>query len=100
MTAYIFRRLLLMIPTLLGILLINFVIIQAAPGGPVEQMVVQLTTPGAHGAGDRFSGGGDMGASMNTTSGGGANAYRGTQGIDPDVLAEIIRQYGCDKLAP
>ncbi len=101
MTGYILRRLLLMIPTLLGILLINFVIVQAAPGGPVEQLVVQLTTPGAHGGGDRISGAGDMSASgMNTTSGNNLNAYRGAQGIDPELLAEIKKQYGFDKPAP
>lgn len=101
MTGYILRRLLLMIPTLLGILLINFVIVQAAPGGPVEQLVVQLTTPGAHGAGDRISGAGDMSASaMTTTSGNSMNAYRGAQGIDPELLAEIKKQYGFDKPAP
>ena len=102
MTGYILRRLLLMIPTLLGILLINFAIVQAAPGGPVEQMIVKLTTPGGgSAAGDRLSGGADMSAaSVTTTSGGGANAYRGAQGIDPELIAEIKKQYGFDKPAP
>lgn len=101
MTGYILRRLLLMIPTLLGILLINFVIVQAAPGGPVEQLVVQLTTPGAHGAGDRISGAGDMSSSaVSTTTPAPAGGYRGAQGIDPELLAEIKKQYGFDKPAP
>lgn len=56
MLAYIFRRLLLIIPTLFGILLINFVIIQAAPGGPVEQMIAKLE--GFEGATSRIAGGG------------------------------------------
>lgn len=101
MTGYILRRLLLMIPTLLGILLINFVIIQAAPGGPVEQMIVKLTTPGAHGGTDRLSSGGDMSAAaVTTTNTGGATGYRGAQGIDPELIAEIKKQYGFDKPAP
>ena len=101
MTGYILRRLLLMIPTLLGILLINFIIIQAAPGGPVEQLIIKLTTPGAGGASDRIGGAGDMGASMNSTAGNAAaSGYRGAQGIDPDLIAEIKKQYGFDKPAP
>jgi len=102
MTGYILRRLLLMIPTLLGILLINFAIVQAAPGGPVEQMIVKLTTPGGgSAAGDRLSGGADMSAAtVTTTSAGGAAAYRGAQGIDPELIAEIKKQYGFDKPAP
>lgn len=98
MMGYVLRRLLLMIPTLLGIMLINFIIVQAAPGGPVEQMIVQLTTPGLHGAGDRIGRGGDMStAAITTTSGG--SAYRGAAGIDADLLADIKKQYGFDKPA-
>ena len=99
MSGYILRRLLLMIPTLLGILLINFIIVQAAPGGPVEQMIVKLTTPGAHGASDRVGGAGDMGAASVTTTSGSGAAYRGAQGIDPELLADIKKQYGFDKPA-
>ncbi len=92
MLAYIVRRLLLIIPTLLGILLINFIIIQAAPGGPVEQMIAKLegfdaATGGATG---RVSGGGSEVAAA------GSN-YRGGQGLDPDLVAEIERMYGFDK---
>lgn len=96
MTGYILRRLLLMVPTLFGILLINFAIIQAAPGGPVEQMVAKLTNPSAGGASERMSGGGDLGASSASMQQG-QNAYRGTQGIDPELLVEIEKQYGFDK---
>lgn len=97
MTGYILRRLLLMIPTLFGILLINFAIIQAAPGGPVEQMVAKLTNPNAGGASERMSGGGDLGASAASMQQQGTAGYRGAQGIDPELLKEIQKQYGFDK---
>ncbi|MEM6603956.1 MAG: microcin ABC transporter permease, partial [Pseudomonadota bacterium] len=63
MISYILRRLFLMIPTLLGILLINFVIVQFAPGGPVEQVIAELSGHGS-GATSRFSGGGMDGAAL------------------------------------
>lgn len=91
MLAYIVRRLLLIIPTLFGILLINFIIIQAAPGGPVEQMIAKLE--GFDGATSRIAGGG---AEVSVA---GSN-YRGAQGLDPDLVAEIERMYGFDKSAP
>lgn len=90
MLAYIIRRLLLIIPTLFGILLINFLIIQAAPGGPVEQMIANLE--GFEGATSRISG------SMHSEVASGSN-YRGAQGLDPDIIAEIERMYGFDKPA-
>ncbi|MGY4534866.1 microcin C transport system permease protein [Pseudomonas sp. TE3786] len=91
MLAYILRRLLLIIPTLLGILLLNFVIIQAAPGGPVEQMIAKLE--GFEGATSRISGGG---AEVSVA---GSN-YRGAQGLDPELVKEIEKMYGFDKPAP
>ena len=91
MLAYIFRRLLLIIPTLFGILLINFIIIQAAPGGPVEQMIAKLE--GFDCATSRIAGGG---AEVSVA---GSN-YRGAQGLDPELVAEIERMYGFDKSAP
>ncbi len=91
MLAYIVRRLLLIIPTLFGILLINFIIIQAAPGGPVEQMIAKLE--GFEGATSRIAGGGAEVAVA------GAN-YRGAQGLDPELIAEIERLYGFDKRPP
>ena len=100
MMGYIARRLLLMIPTLLGILLINFIIIQAAPGGPVEQLIVKLTTPGAGAAGDRMGAGGDMGSTASTATSANQAGYRGAQGIDPALIADIKKQYGFDKPAP
>ncbi|MGE8385186.1 MAG: microcin ABC transporter permease, partial [Pseudomonas putida] len=74
MLAYILRRLLLIIPTLFGILVINFIIVQAAPGGPVEQMIAKLE--GFEGATSRIAGGG---AEVSVA---GSN-YRGAQGLDP-----------------
>ena len=91
MLAYIFRRLLLIIPTLFGILLINFIIIQAAPGGPVEQMIAKLE--GFDGATSRIAGGGSE------VSVAGSN-YRGAQGLDPELIKEIEKMYGFDKSAP
>ncbi|WP_342242936.1 microcin C ABC transporter permease YejB [Pseudomonas sp. OTU5201] len=95
MLAYILRRLLLIIPTLFGILLINFIIIQAAPGGPVEQMIAKLEgfDAAAGGATGRISGGGSEVATA------GSN-YRGAQGLDPELVAEIEKMYGFDKPAP
>lgn len=97
MIGYIVRRLLLMIPTLIGILVINFAIVQAAPGGPVEQLIVTLTTPGAGATADRIGSGGDLSASSTTTTSGGSSGYRGAQGLDPDLIADIKKQYGFDK---
>ena len=102
MTAYILRRLLLIIPTLFGIMVINFAIVQAAPGGPVENLVVQLTTPGhTGGALDRVGGASsDLGGAAVGSAQQGAQPmsdYRGAQGIDPELLAEIEKMYGFDK---
>ena len=89
MTTYILRRLLLMIPTLFGIMVINFLIVQSAPGGPVEQMIFQLENH--QGAGSVLGGsGGDF------ASGGNAQ-YRGSQGLAPEVIAKIEALYGFDK---
>lgn len=97
MLHYIIRRLLLIIPTIFGIMLLNFVIVQAAPGGPVEQMIAQLSGRGGD-ATSRFSG---VGASEVQTRLGGINdtAYRGAQGLDPEIIEEINKIYGFDKPA-
>ncbi len=81
MLAYIFKRLLLMVPTLLGVLLMTFVVIQFVPGGPVEQMVAQLQGRDTGGEGAAAAGGG----------------YRGRQGVDAARIAEIKTLYGFDK---
>ncbi len=95
MTAYILRRLLLMIPTMIGIMGISFIVIQFAPGGPVEQVIAQLSGQ-ADGADARLSGGGDMlGQSAGAEEGG--SRYRGAQGLDPELIAKLEKQFGFDK---
>ena len=101
MTAYILRRILLMIPTLFGIILLNFLIVQIAPGGPVEQMIAKLQGMNVS-ATERISGGGqDTGLSaqmqqqMNGSSG--AGKYRGAQGLDPEFVKSLEKQFGFDK---
>jgi microcin C transport system permease protein len=96
MTAYIFRRLLLMIPTLLGIMLLNFVIVQAAPGGPVEKMLADIQGLDSD-VQARLGGSGDM--AMNTASGSANSKYRGAQGLDPELITRIEKLYGFDKPA-
>ncbi|MEL6574675.1 MAG: microcin C ABC transporter permease YejB [Pseudomonadota bacterium] len=87
MGAYILRRLLLIVPTLLGIMALNFVIIQFAPGGPVEQVLAQIDDQGS--STDRFAGGGDAGGASAGQSVGGDSQYRGAQGLDPDFIARL-----------
>ncbi len=99
MLLYIFKRLLLIIPTLFGILTVNFLIIQAAPGGPVERAIAQIK-------------GNEVSVTQRFTSSGGEqnqtsqrkiqsnykeSKYRGSQGIDPDLIKELEKQYGFDK---
>ena len=87
MTAYLIRRLLLVIPTLFGIIAINFVVVQFAPGGPVEQVIAEL-----RGHGDMSS---RLGASE--TEFGGPATYRGARGLDPHMIADIRKMFGFDK---
>ena len=95
MIAYILRRLLLMIPTMIGIMGISFIVIQFAPGGPVEQVIAQLSGQGDS-ADARLSGGGDMlNQSVGTEEGG--SRYRGAQGLDPELIAKLEKQFGFDK---
>jgi microcin C transport system permease protein len=99
MLAYIIRRLALMVPTLLGIMIINFVIVQAAPGGPVEQLIAQVTGTAVD-ATARIggAGGGETGSQKaQTTSANVSSKYRGAQGLDPDFIKEIEKLYGFDK---
>lgn len=101
MLAYIARRLLLVIPTLLGIMIINFVIVQAAPGGPVEQMLAQVKGQAVDATARISGGGGDLISSSENSSQGGsqneATKYRGSQGLDQDLVKSIEKQYGFDK---
>ncbi len=91
MFAYILRRLALIPLTLLGIITLNFLIVQVAPGGPVERVLAQVRGLDA-GATAAFTGGGG------DTAGGGST-YRGAQGLDPEFIKEIERQFGFDKPA-
>ncbi len=97
MTAYIIRRLLLMIPTLFGIMVLNFVIVQAAPGGPVERMLAQLTDITSVGATARISGSGTDMAGKVESGVGVQSAYRGARGLDPEIVERITKMYGFDK---
>lgn len=96
MTAYIIRRLLLVIPTLWAIITINFFVIQIAPGGPVEQAVAQMQGLNS-GIMERFSGGGqelDINTDLKNEH---DSAYRGSRGLDPEVVEQIKKQFGFDK---
>jgi microcin C transport system permease protein len=83
MGAYILKRLLLMIPTLLGVMLVTFTVTQFVPGGPVEQLIQQLQGAGAHGE----------------ASGTTLRLYRGDAGLDEERLEELKALYGFDKPA-
>ena len=115
MASYILRRLLLIIPTLIGIMVINFALIQTAPGGPVEQALSQLSGFGMSDATARITGsdaGMEAGNAGGAAGGGaisGADAagaatatsstsnYRGAEGLSPALIAEIEKKYGFDK---
>jgi len=97
MGAYIVRRLGLIIPTLIGIMLINFAMIQFVPGGPIEQIIAQM-----QGQGDVFEaigGGADAGAGGGLEQAGGADGYLGARGLPPEFIAELEAQFGFDKPA-
>src|SRR5436853_5315329 len=104
MAAYIARRILLMFPTLLGILFVAFVVVQFAPGGPVERVLAQLSGADTGGS-SRISGSssGDF-AGRTPQAGAGSDAvnskYRGAQGLDPDFIKNLEKQFGFDKPAP
>lgn len=106
MGAYLLKRTLLIFPTLIGIMLISFVIIQFAPGGPVERVIAQLSGSGV-GATERFGGGsgGELsgGGASSQAGQGGADAvnskYRGAQGLDPEFIKSLEKQFGFDKPA-
>ncbi len=92
MGGYILRRLALIIPTLIGVLLLNFIIVQAAPGGPVEQLIAEMQGHGGS-ALSRATGGG--GAEVSSGSG----DSRGSRGLPPELLKEIEAMYGFDRPA-
>jgi microcin C transport system permease protein len=101
MFAYIIKRFLLIIPTLFGILLLNFIIVQAAPGGPVEQTIARIKGVDADAASRVGSGGaevmGNISGASSHNSASGSDKYAGAQGIDPEIIEEIEKMYGFDK---
>ena len=101
MGAYILKRILLMIPTLLGVMLITFAIIQAVPGGPIEQIIAKVQGNDSDSTG-RISGnsGNETGGSAQSQPGvadGTAFKYRGAQGLDPEFIKALEKQFGFDK---
>jgi len=103
MSAYIARRILFMIPTLLGILFVSFVVVQFAPGGPVERVIAQLSGSDTGGTSRISGGGGDLAARAGPTGAGAGeinSRYRGAQGLDPDFIKSLEKQFGFDKPAP
>ncbi len=95
MGAYILRRLLLVIPTLLGIMVVNFTLVQFVPGGPVEQIIAQIEGQGDVFAG--FAGGGDAGAGAEPAGGVFDDKYVGARGLPPEFIAELEKEFGFDK---
>lgn len=99
MAAYLVKRFLLIIPTLLGVLTLTFLLTQFAPGGPVERIMAQITGADA-GATARFGGGGgDVGGGAQVGPGGdgGGSRYRGSQGLDQKFVEELKKQFGFDR---
>src|SRR4029453_15586316 len=104
MTAYIIRRLLFMVPTMFGIMLVAFVVVQFAPGGPVEQVIAKLTGSDT-GATSRISGStgggfGNRGLAQGASQVDAVTSkYRGAQGLDPEFIKKLEVQFGFDKPA-
>ena len=105
MYAYLIRRIFLIIPTILGIMIINFAIVQFVPGGPVEQMIAQLTGQGIEvtakvgGAAGKEIRTDNAGASASIKNSGLSSRYRGAQGLPPELISDIEKQFGLDKPA-
>src|SRR4030081_3158070 len=97
MSAYIARRIFLMLPTLLGILFVSFVVVQFAPGGPVERVIAQLSGADTGGHSRIFCGArGQPGRASDAVG----SRYRGAQGLNPDFIKSLEKQCGFDKPAP
>ncbi|MET0154975.1 MAG: microcin C ABC transporter permease YejB [Rickettsiales bacterium] len=103
MARYLLKRLLLIVPTLFGVMLINFVIVQAAPGGPIEQIAARLSGVAGEGGHSAISGPGHDGhvapAHMATSASASGSVYSGASGVPPDVLKDLEKQFGFDKPA-
>jgi microcin C transport system permease protein len=103
MSAYIVRRILLMLPTLLGILFVAFLVVQFAPGGPIDRVIAQLSGADTGGLSRVSGGGGDFGnrGQINSAAADAVNSkYRGAQGLDPEFIKSLEKQFGFDKPAP
>ncbi len=100
MAAYLVKRLLLILPTMLGIMLISFVVIQFAPGGPIERIIAQVTGTEVSAA-ERVGGGSGDGLARGSAAAAGAESarYRGAQGLDPAFIKSLEKQFGFDKPA-
>ncbi len=96
MAKYLFRRVLLLVPTLIGIITLNFFIVQMAPGGPVDQMIAALTGQDTGGATSRVAGA-QSGSRQMDASTSAQSQYAGAQGLDPELIEAIERQFGFDK---
>lgn len=92
MGAYILRRLLLIIPTLLGIMIVNFTLVQFVPGGPVEQVLAQM-----QGAGDVFEGFSGGGSDVGEETFGSDSEYVGARGLPKEFIEELEKEFGFDK---
>ena len=100
MGAYILRRLLLIIPTMIGIMAISFLVVQFAPGGPIERIIAQIQGTDVSATGRFTGGGGDfqgVGGEGGGSGGEATSAYRGAQGLDPEFIAQLEKQFGFDK---
>ncbi len=97
--AYIMRRILLMIPTMFGIMILTFTIIQFAPGGPVEQMIAKMQGQNTDATQNIGGGQGNDFSRQNSQAGGGGSSYRGAAGLDPEFIKKLEIQYGYDKPA-
>ena len=103
MTAYIIRRVLLMVPTIFGIMLVAFMVVQFAPGGPIESVIAKLSGADVSAAG-RATGSstGDFGSRANQAGSqldAASSKYRGAQGLDPKFIEQLEKQFGFDKPA-
>lgn len=104
MAAYLLKRIALILPTLFGIMLVSFIVIQFAPGGPVEQIIAKIQGHDASMT-ERISGGGGDGLTsgdagqLGQGSGEATSNYRGAQGLDPEFIKSLEKQFGFDKPA-
>ena len=92
MGAYILRRLLLVIPTLIGIMIVNFTLVQFVPGGPIEQIIANM-----EGEGDAFANITGGGTSETSLESDGGSIYEGAQGLAPELIAQLEAEFGLDK---